>query len=64
MRPVVFEGGRMDGRHSVFPDRRTHRRIVMFPQADGGGETYQRDPFVGGEVPNPVVYRFAEQEDA
>lgn len=59
MRHIVIEGGCADGWGSWVPDRRTFKRRV-FQRADGTFDIYERETFVGGEVPDPVVYRFVE----
>ena len=63
MRPIVFRRGSMDGWHSVYPNHRTTRRLNFTDRSAGVTEVYERAPFVGGQVPNPIEYQLVEREE-
>lgn len=54
-----MEGGCADGWGSWVPDRRTFKRR-LFQRADGSIDVYEREAFVAGAIPDPVVYRLVE----
>lgn len=62
MRYIVMEGGCADGWGSWVSDSHTLKRR-LFERADGTVDVYERDSFVAGAVPDPVVYRLVEQRE-
>lgn len=70
MRKVAFEGGPLDGQTRMCRSHDTTKRVVVCEHGsfhwifgDEASLVYERGPFVGGEVPWPIPYRYVERRD-
>lgn len=69
MRKIAFTGGPLDGQTRVCRSHDTRARIVVSksgvvdPFHDRMVYVYERPPFLGGEAPWPVPYRFVEERE-